>query len=248
MIMMNQTTKSTIERSNQATTMSRHDFAVDRIRKYILDAQLKAGDMLPTEKVLEELLQLSRTSIREALRSMEARGIIEAHQGQGRFLRSYNYDGLVDNLSYNLEVNTKRFKEVIDIRVALELHFLETMAPSFSKADIERIENQLQRLKECTEANSDSEDQLIHVHKEFHLSLYETTENQLLLHLIGMFSDFQRTLVHRKEYPMMNTPDFFMLHEQLVEAIKLREPFLIRTKLVEHFRDVLSWTRHHQHD
>lgn len=223
--------------------MSRHDFAIERIREYILTTNLKAGDLLPSEKMLEDLLQLSRTSIREALRSMEAKGIIETHQGQGRFLRSYNYDGIVDNLSYMLEVNTKHFKEVIDIRIALELHFLETLTPSFTPAGLETIRSKLAVLKECSLREDENEDELIELHKNFHLSLYENADNQLLLHLIGMFSDFQRTLVHRQEYPRMNTPDFYMLHEQLFEAIISREPFLVRTKLVEHFRDVISWTR-----
>ncbi|MFA5603053.1 MAG: GntR family transcriptional regulator [Bacilli bacterium] len=215
-----------------------------RIREYIVDTNMKAGDALPTEKALEQLLRLSRTSIREALRSMEARGIIEAHQGQGRFLRGYNYDSFVDNVNYNLEVNTKRFKEVIDVRIALELHFLETITPQYSDTDIERIEENLAKLKTCINTEGDGEEErLTQIHKDFHLGLYTTTNNQLLMHLISMFANFQRTLVRRGEYPMMNTPDFYNLHAGLVDAIKLNEPFLVRSKLVEHFKDVLSWTR-----
>lgn len=235
---------NSISSSHIKSPLSRHAFAMSRIREYIIDAKMKAGDMLPTEKTLENLLGLSRTSIREALRSMEARGIIEAHQGQGRFLRGYNYDSFIDNISYNLEVNAERFKEVIDVRIALELHFLENIAPLYTSKDIERIEKNLEDLKTCINTEGEKEeDRLIQIHKEFHLGLYKKTDNHLLLHLIGLFSNFQRTLVHRHEYPMMNTPDFFYLHENLVEAIKLREPFMVRAKLIEHFKDVLSWTR-----
>lgn len=233
---------SSKDQRKTSTSLSRHDFALQKIQEYIVKSELKAGDMIPTEKVLAELLQLSRTSIREALRSMEARGIIEAHQGQGRFLRGFNYDGLVANLSYNLEINTKQFKEVIDIRIALELHFLENIVMDYTIEDFRRIEACFERLKEASNKNV-HEDRLIEIHKEFHLALYQGANNKLLLHLIGMFAEFQQTLSRRDEYPIMYTPDFIDLHEQLVQALYLREPFYIRAKLIEHFRDVIKWTR-----
>ncbi|HSV31763.1 MAG TPA: GntR family transcriptional regulator [Atribacteraceae bacterium] len=222
--------------------MSRHDYAVDQIRLYVVEASLKAGDMLPTEKALEQLLNLSRTSIREALRSMEARGIVETRQGVGRFLRSYNYDGFVDNLSYNLEVNTRRFKDVIDVRIALELQFLELLVPKYDENDLRLIDANLEKLG-ASFFQGGPEESLIHSHADFHVGLYQRADNQLLTHLIRMFASFQRNLALRKQYPAMGTADFFSLHEALVQAIKRRELYLVRARLIDHFRDVLEWTK-----
>ena len=241
---MSETRNTDGAKSHDVAEASRHDIAVDRIHDYILKSALKAGDMLPTEKSLEEYLKLSRTSIREALRSMEARGIVETKHGVGRFLRGFNYDAFVANLSYNLEVNTRAFKDVIDVRIALELQFLESLLPHYTESDLHEIRAALENMRDCVKRGAD-ERELITKHSEFHLTLYARAENELLSHLIEMFAKFQRELKSRNEYPKMYTPDFLQMHEELVVSIERREPALVKSKLLEHFRDVFEWTRSH---
>ena len=70
---------------------------------------------------------ISRTSIREALRSLEALGIMESRHGVVRFLREFNYDAILKNLSYHIEVNvplakTRLFEHFKDVIVWSDEH------------------------------------------------------------------------------------------------------------------------------
>lgn len=219
--------------------------AQEQIRRFIAESGMRAGDLLPTEKVLEEQLGISRTSIREALRSLEALGIIETRHGVGRFLREFNLDPLLENLSYNLPVNVKDFREVIDVRIALESTFIQWVIPQITDADIAELCAILKGLEEQVEAGYADED-LIQTHTNFHLKLYERSENGLLTHLLRLFATIQRTLTVLKKYRTSDTSEFIELHRRLIEALKARDPELARARLVEHFKDATAWSDEHR--
>jgi GntR family transcriptional repressor for pyruvate dehydrogenase complex len=218
----------------------------EQIKIFIVKSGLKAGDMLPTEKALEEQLGISRTSIREALRSLEAIGIVESKHGVGRFLREFNYDAILENLSYNINVNVKDFREIIDVRMALESYFLEKVIPHIDEKDIQQLHDILGEMAEVVSAGKE-EQELVQVHTKFHLKLYEKENNKLLLHLIRIFATIQRTLTVTNRYHTSDRREFIELHRKLVQAIENRDPVLAENRLFEHFKDVAAWTREHEY-
>jgi len=219
--------------------------AQKQIKLYIRESGLKAGDMLPTEKELEEKLCISRTSIREALRSLEALGIVESRHGVGRFLREFNYDPILENLSYNIEVNVKDFREIIDVRIALESSFIEKTIFRFTGQDILELYVILEKME--YQVNHGYEDQeLIQAHTDFHLKLYEHAKNTLLSHLIGIFATIQRTLTMLKKYRTSDMQEFLHLHRRLIEAIEQKDAALAKQRLHEHFKDVIRWSEEHK--
>lgn len=226
-------------------TANLNSTAQEQMKLFIAESGMKAGDMIPTEKALEVQLGISRTSIREALRSLEALGIIETRHGVGRFLRKFNFDAILNNLSYNIPVNVKDFREMIDVRIALESTFLQWVIPEISETDIAELHEILARLEYEVKHGYADED-LIQAHTEFHLKLYERTENGLLAHLIQVFATIQRTLTVLKEYRTSDKSEFIELHRRLIEALEARDPELARARLVEHFKDVIAWSDEHR--
>src|SRR5699024_12812352 len=83
---------------------------LDVVRNFIKEHNLKAGDKLPSERELAEKLQASRSSIREALRSLELLGLIEVRHGEGTFISTYRPFHTVELLAsfILLESNTNR--------------------------------------------------------------------------------------------------------------------------------------------
>ena len=226
-------------------TVSLNSSVQEQVKLHIVTAGLKAGDMLPTEKVLEQALGISRTSIREALRSLEALGIVESRQGKGRFLREFNYDAILANLSYNIAVNVKDFWDVIEVRIALESSFLERVVPAFTNREVAELYEILGRM-ESEVIEGVAEQDLINTHTEFHLKLYERTGNQLLIHLISIFATLQRTLTMLKRYRTSDTREFIELHRRLIQAVEQRDPVLAKRRLLEHFKDVIEWSETHR--
>lgn len=213
----------------------------DEIRSYIATQGLSAGDMIPTEKALEEALGISRTSIREALGSLEAIGVIQTRHGVGRFLRGFNYDALVASLTYNAEINVKNFTDVIDIRMALEHTFIARVIPLLDQSDIDALRDLVAKMADLIKRRTE-EEELISTHTEFHLTLYRKLDNRLLCHLIEMFSTLQRSLTHLHRYRTSDTGEFVRLHAELVDALDKRDVALARTRLQEHFKDVIEWS------
>ena len=211
------------------------------IRSYIAREGLGAGDMLPTEKALEEALGISRTSIREALTSLEAIGVVETRHGIGRFLRGFNFDAVVASLTYNSETNTKSFMDVINIRMALEHAFIVRVLPLMEEEDYSELRRLIDEMAELIEQNV-SEEKLISAHTAFHLTLYRKLDNRLLSHLIEMFSTLQRALTDLRRYRTSDTGEFIRLHRELVDALESGNESQVHDKLEEHFKDVIAWT------
>ena len=96
---------------NQSKKMFVH--VVQELRALILEKQIKPGDKLPSERVLSETLQVSRSSIREALRSLELLGLIQSRHGGGTFLADAGGHQLVEIIASFILQNEQSNREII---------------------------------------------------------------------------------------------------------------------------------------
>ncbi len=97
---------------------------VKQLRKLILEQQIEPGDKLPSERMLSEKLGVGRSTIREALRSLELLGIIETRHGGGTFLASVQQHQLIEILSSFILQETKSIE---DVHATREMHEREAI-------------------------------------------------------------------------------------------------------------------------
>src|ERR1700692_3822734 len=90
-----------------------------QIERLILK-KLKPGDKLPSERELAELLRVSRGSIRDAIRSLELVGLVEARQGTGTIVREISADALMHPFANALKRRKELVSELLDFRKMLE--------------------------------------------------------------------------------------------------------------------------------
>ncbi|MBI9095251.1 MAG: FadR family transcriptional regulator [Sphaerochaeta sp.] len=219
--------------------------ALQSIKLYILDNNLQTGDILPSENVLSEILGISRTSLREAFKSLEALGILNTIQGKGRFLRDFNYEAMVEHLSYNLKIHVNNFREIIDVRMALEEKFLSKTVLQMPEEEIKELEAIL-HIMETQINNGEPEIEIVNTHTLFHQTLYIQLNNTLLNNLIGVFATFQRSLTILKRYKTSNYADFLTQHQYIIDLIKSRDVTRVEQCLQQHFKDVINWSNEHQ--
>ena len=212
------------------------------LKEYIVASGMKAGDPIPTEMDLSDKLGISRTAIREGLKGLEALGILEVRPGIGRFLRSFNFEAILDNLSYSLEMNTRDFHDVLEVRITLESSFLVQELEKFNSEDIHHFRESLNRIERMVAAGA-GEKELIEAHTTFHLDLYCHSGNSLLLNLIRIFATIQRNLTLINRYRTEDKAQFIDHHRKLIEAIELRDPRLVKDRLVSHFAEAIRWSR-----
>ncbi len=93
---------------------------IKQLKDAVLDGRLKGGDCLPSERELSKQLGVSRTSLREALVALEASGLIVMKHGAKSYIAEGSDDGIALNIARSLQIDEKRFNEILALRQILE--------------------------------------------------------------------------------------------------------------------------------
>lgn len=158
----------------------------DKLRSMIADGVLKPGDKLPTEKELCDGFGVGRSSVREALGSLEHMGLIESRPGVGRFLsadamsflESFEWGQLLERASLFDLMEARRYLEVVVAKLGAERATDEIIAS-------------LERCLQDMEASSGKDLDAFFAHElQFHLSLSKACQNSVLTELVN-------ALIHR---------------------------------------------------
>lgn len=212
----------------------------EQLKLYIVENNMKSGDPFPTEHELAKKLGISRTAIREALKGLETLGVIEVRPGVGRFIREFNYEAILNGLPYNLEMDIKNFREVLEVRFCLESWFIARNINKYTKENIAEFKEILKKL-EFQVRNNFEEKELVETHSKFHCALYKNSGNSLLINLIKIFSTIQRNLTLMYRYKTKDRNLFIRQHQLLLEAIEKKAPNLAQRRLEEHFAEAREW-------
>jgi GntR family transcriptional repressor for pyruvate dehydrogenase complex len=156
-----------------------HEQVLAQIQDKILDGELRIGAKLPSERELVEILGVSRTSVREALRALEAMGVIDAQAGSGRdsgsVVSGRSSEALGNLLRLHVALAEISLAELIEIRVQLEGPAAAGAAQHSTADDIAR----LRELNEGMRARSLPSDQFNELDAEFHVSIAKASGNAL---------------------------------------------------------------------
>ena len=121
---------------------------VEELRLMIKAEGIKAGDKIPSERVLAERLQVGRSTVREALRSLELLGLIETRRGEGTYLADFKKHQLVEVLSTFVMQQPKSAMDVNDTRIIHEKAAIQTICEDANKRNLPVWEGLLMKLDE----------------------------------------------------------------------------------------------------
>ncbi|MCM3711741.1 FadR/GntR family transcriptional regulator [Sporosarcina luteola] len=121
---------------------------VDELRLMIKAEGIKSGDKIPSERVLAERLQVGRSTVREALRSLELLGLIETRRGEGTFLADFKKHQLVEVLSTFVMQQPKAATDVTDTRIIHEKAAIQTICEDVHKRNLPVWEGLIMKLDE----------------------------------------------------------------------------------------------------
>jgi len=217
-------------------TKNLQELIQEQLKLYIIENDIKTGGPFPTEHELAKKLGISRTAIREALKRLETLGIIEVRPGVGRFVRKFNFEVILEGLPYNLEMDVKNFREMLEVRSCLESWFIAKDINKFTKKNIAELKEILKKM-EFQVINNFKEKDLVETHSQFHCALYKNSGNSLLINLIKTFSTIQRNLTSIHRYKTKDRNLFIQQHQLLLEAIEKKDPNLAKKRLEEHFAE-----------
>jgi GntR family transcriptional repressor for pyruvate dehydrogenase complex len=135
-----------------------------RLHEIIREENLRPGDKLPSERDLTERLGVGRSSVREALRSLELLGLIETRRGEGTFLKHYRHNRLIDILGFYILRDYKTKKDLVEMRKILEIDAVRLACRRASDKHFEEMERIQRRAWERVERGEvpAEEDYLFH--------------------------------------------------------------------------------------
>jgi GntR family transcriptional repressor for pyruvate dehydrogenase complex len=211
-----------------------------QIEERILDGRLKAGDKLPSERDLAALLGVSRPSLRESLRVLEALGIVDIRPGGGAdggaVLVGEPGSGFVNLLKLQLALGQFHHTEVLETRIALETWCCEEAAVRATDQDHRELALILDRMDDPDITT----DEFNRLDAAFHVRISESTGNSLTSHLMGslriainrqMIEAYAR-LENWKETATVVRRE----HREILDALQRREPAAARQCVGDHIR------------
>ena len=151
---------------------------VEQIVDLIHDGSLKEGDRLPPERTLAEMLQVSRTSVREALKVMEIMGIIETRPGEGSVVSDFNVEPFLSMIWPVILAKGGIEKDLQEFRKILEEGSIRILA---RKGENEEVFRGLKEIVDEMEKSIDDCAQSVRLDILFHRRIFELTGNRLLL-------------------------------------------------------------------
>lgn len=215
-------------------TNKRYKLVIQAIQNYIIENDLEAGDRLPTENELAEKLQVGRSSVREAVKSLEVLGVIETKAGEGMFVRSFNFLPILENLPYSMMFDRDDLSEVLDIRITLELANLKKVIENIDEAHLKKIKVVLEKMK-LARINNDIVS-FVEADERFHQLLFEPVHNELLKKLLGIFWSL---LENAQDFNKLADPDLqagYKKHKSIYLALSERNHDKLYKLMEKHYR------------
>lgn len=166
-----------------------HEQVLAQIQQRILSGSLRIGDRLPSEREFTELLGVSRVSVREALRVLEAMGIVDANVGSGREAGSVvagrSTEALSNLLRLHMSLAQFRLTDLVETRIQLEQASAHRAATSATAADIAHLRSIIDAM-----TGDDVDHDAFHdLDAEFHISIARASGNALTADLMQALRD-----------------------------------------------------------
>jgi GntR family transcriptional regulator, transcriptional repressor for pyruvate dehydrogenase complex len=215
---------------------------VQQIEDSILKGTLKSGDQLPSERELALKFGVSRTAVREAVKALHEKGLVEAYSGRGTFITNGTSQAVTQSINLMMRIDqADGSANLAEVRQILE--------PEIAAMAATRIqEPQLALMREAFQVMNGAlkdPDAYIEADLDFHLALAEAAENPLILSLldsiVGLLRE-QRIKIFFEE----GGPERGQYHHaQILEAIEKRDPEASRAAMRDHLRQVREDSRPH---
>jgi GntR family transcriptional regulator, transcriptional repressor for pyruvate dehydrogenase complex len=216
-----------------------YEIVAERLLGLISSRHLGPGDALPAERELVELYGVGRSSIREALRMLESKGVIRSG-GNGSFTVAEFGNTLNNSLDFLLSVDEADYGELFEVRRILEGEAAALAASRRRDEDVVEMAAEIAAM----ENGLGSEEGFITADLRFHLTIAKASGNRLIAHLM----DAIRSLLQRSlssAYHIPGSPEgAVVLHRLILEAIADGRPEEARQRMQEHVsrveRDIMG--------
>lgn len=210
---------------------------VQQVLVLIEEGKLKRGDQLPSERDLTEAFKVSRTTVREAIRTLESMKLLQSRQGNGTYVVASSEEALIQPLAAALFKEKDDIRDIFYIRKIIEPHVAELAAGNATPQEIEEMERILQQQEESIGHGEN----IIETDSAFHNLMVKATKNRVMERLIVALIDLlkqsrEKYLTEDENYERATRS--LEGHQRVLSAVKKGDGDAARKSMLSHLEDI----------
>ncbi|SRR6266851_598135 len=208
---------------------------VQQIEESVLNGSLKPGDQLPAERELAQRLGVSRTAVREAVKALREKGLVEAYSGRGTFITDGTSQAARQSFDLMVKIGQQEgAPHLAELRLILEPGIAALAAVRVKEDDLAAMREAVAVMDRA----QDDPEAYIEADLDFHLALAETVANPLILSLIdsivGLLREQRIKIFNVEGGPQRGQ----VHHKRILEAMERRDAEMARTAMRAHLEQV----------
>jgi DNA-binding FadR family transcriptional regulator len=206
-----------------------------RLLSLIKERRLLSGHKLPPERDLAATLQVSRSSLREALRALAMIGVVDSRQGDGTYITSLEPELLVDHLEYVVALNDSTFAHLFEARKALELSIVAVAAEKITDDELVSLAESLHR----SESALSDYRVFLQSDLEFHELIAAATHNPIFESpYMASIRRLGRASRNRNAAIPGLPEQSYLDHQHILSALQKRDPNAAYQAMLDHMNHV----------
>lgn len=211
---------------------------IAKMRDLMNHKNLEPGDKLPSERMLSEKFEVSRTNVREAIQKLEFYGILKSKPQSGTFVADIGQVAMNGMMEDILRLKDPDFKSLVETRILLELKTVRLAAQRRTDEDLRQMQDALEAYSKKVKNGEDAvqEDLL------FHLAIAKASGNStmntfMLIITPEIITNFEKYHVCDKGLAIRGVQE----HQEVFDAIKAQDPQLAKQKMKIHFKTLYQY-------
>lgn len=209
----------------------------EQIEKRILDGELRSGDRLPTERHLAEQFHVSRTAVREAMKILAQKGLVDMRPGRGTIVIDGANAAMQDSIDLVMKLRLGEVggsNNLVEVREILEIEIAALAAARATEKEIAAMREAVKVMDESL----DDADAFIAADNRFHEALAQATQNTLIFILVNsivnLLSEQRKQIFDVEGGPQRGQ----IHHKRILESVIRRDPQAARDTMRSHLRQV----------
>lgn len=217
---------------SQANRMTKCDYVTQQLKEMIITGVYKSGDQLPNEVALCEMFDVSRITVREALKKLNMMGMLDIIQGKGTFVKTVDLSLFMKPIYQLIDFEDIDIEAIYSAREYVESGIAYLAAINRTEQELANMEDILKKLK-----NSIDKEDIIKVavfDSAFHLEVAKSARNPILYACMGAIEEINQTCLKRFSKYFTMLENCYDEHFEIFQAIKLKDAEKARQAMVEH--------------
>lgn len=213
------------------------DIIADNIHQDILDEKIKPGYRFPPHEVLCERWGVSRVTLREALKKLDTKGLIEIHQGKGTYVRDYNKDLIEKQFEFHSLLGEKTIIQLFEARKIIETALVDLATRRITEEEIDSFDSILKDMAETVREGDPL--RFARYDFKFHKIIGTLAKNDVLLMMLEkihlLIESQQREMF---EYAHDSNPlkSSFQDHQDIYQMMRERNAAGASEKMYQHIQ------------